>query len=71
MTFALAPLAALALPLALHAAPAEHGRHVRAAGGAAAIETDPFPFQAAAAPRHLPAQVRRRLWADSGCVLDR
>jgi hypothetical protein len=33
MTFA---LAALALPLALHAAPAEHGRHVRAAADCAA-----------------------------------
>jgi hypothetical protein len=32
MTFALASLAALALPLALHAAPAGHGRDVRAAG---------------------------------------
>ena len=36
MTFALASLAALALPLALHAAPAEHGRHVRAAADCAA-----------------------------------
>ena len=36
MTFALASLAALALPLALHAAPAEHGRRVRAAADCAA-----------------------------------
>jgi len=36
MTFALASLASLALPLALHAAPAEHGRRVRAAVNCAA-----------------------------------
>ena len=36
MTFALASLAALALPLALHAAPAEHGRRVRGAEDCAA-----------------------------------
>ena len=35
MTFALASFAALALPLALHAAPAVHGRRVRAAADAA------------------------------------
>jgi hypothetical protein len=38
MRFALASLAALALPVALHAAPAAHGRGVRAAAHCAWYE---------------------------------
>jgi Tannase and feruloyl esterase len=55
MTFALASLAALALPLALHAAPTEHGRRVRAAVDCAAALRIALPDVHITAARAVPS----------------
>jgi hypothetical protein len=52
MTFALVPLG---LPLALHAAPAEHGRHVRAAADCAAAPRIALPNAHIDAEAHIVA----------------
>jgi feruloyl esterase len=53
--FALASIAALALPRAVHAAPAEHGRRVRAAADCAAVRRIALPNAHITAARAVPS----------------
>jgi hypothetical protein len=64
MTFALASLAALVQPFALHPAPAEPGRHVRAAADCAAALRIALPNAHVTAATAVPSNLGRWLAAD-------
>jgi hypothetical protein len=71
MTFALASLAELALPLAIHAASAEPGRDVRATADCAAALRIALPDAGITAARAVPSNDSLRAFGQSRIVASR